>query len=76
MSSYYLKITSKYNRDNLTLIDILGQEFEGYYDGFGIDNQTKEKDFFFYHVPENLINLLPNKLSEYPYIKYESRIEQ
>ena len=69
----FLKITFLANFANpnkLTLADILGPEFNDYYDGWGLDNQTKEKDFFFYDVPPNLIELVAPRLEGYPGIKF------
>ena len=68
----FLRITLPANFSNpnkLNLDDIMGQEFNDYYDGFGFDHQTKDKDFFFYNVPANLIELVAPRLECYPQIK-------
>lgn len=68
---FYLKISVSNNVKNpkkIDLMDILGKEFQEYYDGFGFD--SKEKDFFFYDIPLNLIELVPLRLKEYPDFRY------
>lgn len=48
----------------LTVKSILGDEFEQYYDGEGIDLETNERDFFFYDIPRVLIELVPKRLDD------------
>ncbi len=51
------------NPKKLDLKDVLGAEFEDYYDGSGFDAKTGERDFFFCGIPENLIELIPKRLN-------------
>ncbi|XWV25097.1 putative ORFan [Tupanvirus deep ocean] len=70
---FYLKITVSNefkNPNKLELKDILGLEFIPFYDGFGFDTQTKEKEFFFFDVPQSLICLVPERLNSYIGITY------
>jgi hypothetical protein len=57
--------TSKPREDNKDLLDILGREFEEYFDGFGFDSETKCKDFFFYNVPEEFVDVARSRLTNY-----------
>lgn len=53
--SLLITISPSYNNpEKPSLKDILGDEFDNYYDGCGFCNNTKKKDFFFYDVPVNL----------------------
>ncbi len=49
--------------NNMDLKDMLGPELDEYYDGWGVE--TKGKDYFFYHVPQNIINLVENRAKNY-----------
>lgn len=75
-SKYNLTITVKKdckNPEKLILMDILGSEYENFYDGCGFSFTTEEKDFFFHSVSQNLIDLVPIKLINHPSIKYRTR---
>lgn len=82
MSKYSLRITIPKDADNngagsaekLSLNTILGEEFDEYYDGWGVDYATKNMDYFFMNVPQPLIDTVPSKLASYPALAFHFSI--
>lgn len=59
------------NCHSTTVKDVLGPEFEKYYDGSETNLKNLEKSFFFYNVPEKFFDLVKERLNDQrPEFKY------
>jgi hypothetical protein len=59
------------NENDETLNDITGDELEKYYDGFDYDYETKERAYFYYNVPEQLVNIVASRIKNYEGLRYK-----
>ena len=62
--------TGKNTPKEFTLRDVLGDEFNDYYDGSGYDRKTKTHEYFFNNVPQSLLGLVSDRIKDYSFIKH------
>lgn len=49
----------------LTLKDILGEELNNYYDGWGFNMANNTRKYFFYDVPKHIAEIIPSRAEKY-----------
>lgn len=62
---------TKMDKPGRTIREMLGTEFEEYYDGWDVNVKTKESSFFFFNVPEDKIILARERMAAFSFMKIQ-----
>lgn len=71
MAYLVVAVSQEKTKTDFTLRDVLGDEFQKYYDGCGYDIPNREHHFFFNNVPQTLCNLAESRLKNHENVHYK-----
>lgn len=65
MPNLKITVSEAKTTNDFVLRDILGDEFKNYYDGSGYNVESKQHQFFFTNVPDQLAYLAAQRLKNH-----------